>query len=375
MVTLLLAVRNPETRIHFLELLALATPRLTTCSATQPFEIVEINNEYEEIIARLRTHFSAGRAGMLVLISDWLVPCDSDRTLGTLAKACLTEFGNNALGTIAIMRPVRRMTDIDRTIAADCSKHHLENTLGLVIDRLNYLAVPARRSQVDWNMITIRPLRMGNETEFRNYFLLRHRIYTIMGYLVQDVEDSRSRLEINEADVHAMHVGAFYRDGAQERLVGAARVVTNGEADRPLKEMFEVLVDNDPVAKHSLSTPYTLGLPIFHTHRAMNPIMTEVFSRNQSCGELSRVIVDPEFRGSGISRKLIGETLRRSIARGAQRLFLECLQVHERLYEKHGFQRINGVVGPVVDVGRTMIAMEMRIDSIREIQANLSQVA
>jgi predicted GNAT family N-acyltransferase len=102
----------------------------------------------------------------------------------------------------------------------------------------------------------------------------------------------------------------------------------------------------------------------------MNPIVYEVCTQNQACGELSRVIVVEEFRGMGLSRRLIDEALHRSIKDGAQRLFLECLQVHEGLYEGHGFQRIRNVRGRVVDVERTMIAMEMRRESVDEIRTN-----
>jgi predicted GNAT family N-acyltransferase len=327
------------------------------------------------IIAFLKNCFLESCAIGAILISDWLVESILDRGAISLGKACHSEFEAKAFGTVAIVRQVRRVTDIDRTISPDCTGRNLEIVLGLVIDRLRYLAPPGRQLPVNCNPIVVRPLRADNETEWRNYFLLRHRVYTIMGYLTQEVECSPSRLEVNEADVHAIHIGAFHRDGVQERLVGTARVVTNSEADRALQETFEAITGQDQIARQSLDTPYFLGLPIFHTHEAMNPIMQEVFTTNQSCGELSRVIVSPEYRGSGISQKLIREALRRSVAKGAQRVFLECLPVHERVYEKHGFRRIEGVAGPVVDVGRTMIAMEICPAKINDVRADLYRVA
>jgi predicted GNAT family N-acyltransferase len=336
---------------------------------------VDLDNEQGKIIACLKNYFRENNDGMAVLISDWLVPSNSDREANALARECQAEFGKNAFGTIAIVPHPRRVADIDRTIDADCTDRGLENILGSVIDRLDYLTPPTRPSQLDCSSIFVRPLRTGNEGEFRDYFVLRHHVYTIMGYLDEEIEDSRSKLEMNEADVHAIHVGAFYRNGAQLRLVGTARVVTNSEADKPLQTILEAIAGDDPVARQRLDTPYLLGLPIFQSHGGMNSIIHEVFTRNQSCGELSRVIVAPEFRGNGISKRLIAEALRRSISKGAQRLFLECLQVHEALYEQLGFHRIRGVVGPVVDVGRTMIAMEMCADTIKKIRANASQVA
>ena len=58
-----------------------------------------------------------------------------------------------------------------------------------------------------------------------------------------------------------------------------------------------------------------------------------------------------------------------------QCLFLECLPIHERLYEQHGFRRISGVEGRVVDVGRTMITMERRLDTVSTVSGVLSQSA
>jgi predicted GNAT family N-acyltransferase len=375
MIKILVAIKNSETHEHFQDFLVRAASWLGGRSWLPSSEFIQVDNKQDAIILYLRNYFQDTPHPMAILISDWLVPSNLDDGLDNLARTCLTEFGDKPFGTIAILPQVRRVTDIDRTISPDCAEEGFQTTLGLVIDRLIYLARPSRLRQLDLNAITVRSLRTTNETEFRSYFLLRHRIYTVMGYLARDVEDSRSKLEVNEADVHAIHVGAFLRDGSQETLVGAARVVTNNEADEQLQKMFEAIVGDDPIAKQNLDTPYQLGLPIFHTHTAMNTIIREVCTRNQSCGELSRVIVAPEFRGNGVSRKLIAEALRKSIAKGADRLFLECLKVHETLYERHGFQRIVGVAGPVVDVGRTMIAMELRAESIKEIRANVYRVA
>ena len=375
MIRLALGIRNPKTRTHFHELLARTAPRMQSQLSVNMCEIVDLGDEQGNLVDSLKSYFKEERGRMAVLISDWLVRADSDREANMLARICQAEFEKDAFGTIAIIALPRRVEDIDRTIDSNCTESALEGVLRLVISRLNYLAAPANLSQVDQSLVTVRALRNTNETEFRDYFRLRHHVYTIMGYLEREVEDSRSKLEVNEADVHAVHMAAFYRNGAQERIVGTARVVMNSEADKTLQKTFEAIVCGDSVAQQRLDTPYWLGLPIFQTHRPMNSIMSEIFMQNQMCGELSRVIVAEEFRGGGISRRLVADALRRSISRGAQRLFLECLQVHERLYEKHGFERIPGVVGTVVDVGRTMIAMEMRAESITKIRASLSHVA
>jgi len=102
--------------------------------------------------------------------------------------------------------------------------------------------------------------------------------------------------------------------------------------------------------------------------------MEEIFRLHQRCGEISRVIVEREFRGSGISRALMVEALHRSAERGVHRLFLECLKVHEGLYGEYGFRPISGAEGPVIDVYRTMIAMELPAAAARKAAATQSSV-
>ena len=370
MVKLAIAIKNPSVRNHFRGLLDVVVPRLNQPSQC---EVVDLADEQSQLIEYLKTFFDQDHQNMAVLISDWLAPSDSVRHRNSLIKECQAALGANSLGTIAIMRHPRRLPDVDRIVVLDCTDRTLQGTLELILARLEYIAGPTRTTQSDYRSINVRPLRT-NETEFRDYLSLRHHVYTIMGYLDDEVEGNRSRLEVNEADVHAIHVGAFWRDGVRERLVGTARVVTNSPADTQLQEMLEAMVASDPVAKERLDTPYPLGLPIFQSHRGMNRIIHEIFTTNQRCGELSRVIVAREFRGSGISRMLIDETLRRGIGQGTERLFAECLHIHEKLYEHHGFQRISGIAGPVIDVGRTMIAMEMRAEAIAAIRKSPPQM-
>src|SRR5262249_21913855 len=152
----------------------------------------------------------------------------------------------------AIMTIPKRLRDIDQAVSPNPSPQVLEEALGSVVDRLDYLRIPVNRSSVSGNSIKIRRIR-SNETEFREYFALRHRVYTIMGYLDQEVQNTRSRLEINEADTHAMHLGAFYCDGPRETLVGTARVVTNEPPDEDLWNLFADLVTDDPVARQRLN--------------------------------------------------------------------------------------------------------------------------
>ncbi len=357
MLTVAVAIEAVGTRRRVLELLATSAAFRASPALAAP---IEIGSQPAEILAWLTETFRADSARMLILISDQLVDDKPNGSCTLLATECQDKTGQYAFGSIAIMERPRRIADIDRTIRPCATQSEFDNCLNLVIDRVQYISPPPACDRSSLECFSVRPLKASNEGEFLTYFRLRHRVYTIMGYLDGDVERSRSRLEMNEADVRAMHIGAFYRSGAREALVGCARVVTTEAPNLALQKMFESIAGADPVVRSRLNAPYPLLLPVFQSHKATNSLIYSSLSTNQRCGEISRVIVDRDFRGRGISHRLIEEALRISTNRGIDRLFLECLKGHERLYETHGFKALPGVEGPVVDVYRTMVSMELQ---------------
>jgi GNAT superfamily N-acetyltransferase len=102
----------------------------------------------------------------------------------------------------------------------------------------------------------------------------------------------------------------------------------------------------------------TLELPIFQSQKLFD-LVREILKRGEACGELSRVIVAEEYRGAGVSTRLVEFALSEAARLGVQRIFLECLALHEALYGKRGFRRIPGTAGIVFGVNQTMIGMEL----------------
>ena len=363
LITLVFAIADAATREHVAATFNVVGPSVGTRAVAMFTPPVDLGSNQQNILEWLDAYFTTAESTSVILISD-LLKRASDPVEGILTRECQTRYGTSPLGTVAILRSRERIADIDRTIAPNVTNDDLARALILLIARLDYLRVPSDPKVIDKRLIAIRPLKNDNESEYREYFRLRHRVYTQLGYLDEATERCSSKLEINEADVHSIHLGAFDRSGFRETLIGSARIVTNGDADPGLQEMFERLVARDPAARERLHEAYPLGLPIFQTHRLMNPIITDIFRNHHQCGELSRVIVDRAHRGNGIANLLIPEALRRAVEKGLDRMFLECLKVHETLYEKHGFKRLPGMEGCVVDVNRTMIAMELQPDVI-----------
>lgn len=369
-VTIALAISNGATRQHIAQMLDESKADIIAKTSVELTGVVDLDGDQAKVLDWLQRYYSGATSRPLILISN-LLKRPVDPIDGFLTRECQKRFAEHALGTIAILQSRERLTDIDRTIVPDVTRDDLAYAMVMLLGRLEYLRAPVPRQVVDPQSIVIRPLRKDNEAEFRGYFQLRHRVYSQMGYLDDFTERSLSKLEMNEADVHSIHLAAYSRSGSRELLVGCARVVTNSEADPVLADLFKIIADRDPVSKQRLGDAYPLGIPIFHTFREMNPIMGEIFGKGQKCGELSRVIVDRAFRGSGISNRLISEALERAVGRGVARIFLECLKIHEPLYEKYGFRRMSGFEASVIDVKRTMIAMELQPEAITRIAEKL----
>lgn len=321
----------------------------------------------EQALAHVRKNTSSAAPCPMIVISDLFAESahgvlDED---SWMPSSCAKELREELQGhgaVIAIVDRKRRVRDIDRTLSRSATADQMLGTIKLVAEKLSYLARPARRKAQP--NVTVRLIR--RQHELMEYFRLRHRIYRIMGYLEHQIEEAPSQLEIDWCDRIAMHVGAFEqrRDG-QERLVGTARVVIGAALERQetppafaaLENWVVRLAAPDPVLKHAVNRVLELELPIFHS-QDLSGIFREATLRGEVCGELSRVIVAEDFRGGGLSSKLVEFAVTESAKAGVQRLFLECLELHEPVYRKHGFTRLAGSGGAVLGVNQTMIGMQ-----------------
>jgi len=323
-------------------------------------EVKECNSP-EDVLKELQDHFQS-KTGCALLISDLLAELvgtfpDQEARPTSWAMEVLDEFENLLLGTVAVMDQARRVPDIDRVLWQNFDAQALLNMVSLVADKLTYIARPDPcAAGVRIGPVVVRPIK--DKMELQTYFLLRHRVYRIMGYLEQRVESAPSGMEIDSCDTRALHVGAFLKEGISQKLIGTARVVGFDALDDRYDQWTRSLIKTDPVLNTRLDLYDPMGLPIFQSMK-LNEKMTEVLTQGQNCGELSRVIVAEDYRGMGLSELLVWFTVLQAINKGMNLLMLECLPVHERIYAKFGFQRMKGVKGRVIGVDKTMIAMEL----------------
>jgi predicted GNAT family N-acyltransferase len=356
-------VSDATIRRHFTELLRSfeQTAQLQKSIPQVAFEIVA-HPSPEHSADLLQQHFRQEGDCAAVVLSDRL-----EEEIGSeaypnpepsqWAKDLRDTFKQKPFASIAIT-PHHRIPDIDRTVPPDCRRDQWLNTLRLTVEKLLYLDRPKIKRLK--HPIVIREI--GNrETEMMEYFRLRHRIYNVMGYIDADIERAPSRMEINRCDKYAIHIGAFERVGTREKLIGTARVMHTGSLESPCSRYVTALADQDPVLKLKMQEAMTMRLPVFQSMRSarMNQLFSDTLTAEKECGELSRVIVAQRYRGMGLANLLVKFAVFQANRHNVDPLLLECLPIHERFYNRFGFQKIEGEEGRVIGVEQSMIAMAL----------------
>jgi len=292
----------------------------------------------------------ASQPGVL-LISDRL----SQSLRPTPVVGELTEaFRTKPVALLAVSEDGRRVPDVDRTLAYDCSAGELESALGALQSRLDYLTLPAPAEAPA--PCVVRPIR--KQTELHAYFRLRHDVYSAMGYLSDVVERAQSRLDIDACDWRSHHIGAFASQGPHRgRLMGTVRLIPYEAVETEVSEWVVDFARRDPALRKRVQDEFQLRLPIFHSSSSFNEYLDQENRQVARHAELSRLIVGAHARGGGVSRQLMGAALDLAAASGIDRVFLECLETHVPMYERYGFRRMAVALERVIDIGRTMVPM------------------
>ena len=359
---------NPQTSRHFWKLLVelVSSGKFEEQAPGFKLDLVRCDAQ-DEALARLRQYSAMADRPAVILLSDGLAESVGDVSSveswipSYWAKEVADAMGSRGI-KIAIMDEPRRVVDIDRAICRSAKSAQLQELLKLAADKLAYMARPEKRE--DSRALEVRLIR--RQHELLDYFRLRHRIYRIMGYLRQEIECAPSQMEMDWCDSIALHCGAYdRRKGGREILAGTARIVVassvSPQRHADLLAMYKhwvtSLAASDPVLDAAIDQTLVWELPIFHSQN-LGRILKQAVEKEETYGELSRVVVAEDYRGGGLSRKLVEFAMKEAARAGVHRLFLECLELHHDLYAQFGFRRMEGAKASVIGVNKTMIAME-----------------
>ncbi|MGH8509527.1 MAG: GNAT family N-acetyltransferase, partial [Gammaproteobacteria bacterium] len=197
---------------------------------------------------------------------------------------------------------------------------------------------------------------------------LRYQIYCALGYLSESVRASRSRIELDCYDPTAIHYAVASHDDPG-RVVASMRLIIPGTsplmsgiqpADYP--RWCHELANDEPsrVFRELLRRRYPNALPAldsfnYFTRIKDQPRFKELVLPRNSC-EISRVVVDPQYRGRGLLKLLMEKAIGTAARNRRRYLLLECAPFHEPMYRKFGFQLIE-------DDGQRYYVRERRLDA------------
>ena len=253
-----------------------------------------------------------------------------------------------------------QIPEINRTLSPGFTPIQLQESLRECIRTVEYCARPPRRQFT--SPVVVREIRERSEIE--QAFRLRFEVYRVMGYFDERVEALAARMEVDASDERSAHLGAFVEEGGQSRLIGTSRIILAGIRRGPVGDLVRKIATEIALPRDRMS-PLFLDLPIFQSQR-VSKRLAALEQNHDTSGELSRVIVHRDYRGTGLSRLLIDASLLLAKNHRLDWVFLECLPRHARLYEGHGFQSMPGKSGRVVHVNRKMEPMELRLPRFPE---------
>lgn len=192
------------------------------------------------------------------------------------------------------------------------------------------------------DVVSVRELRF--EEDFENYFSLRYKVWTAMGYLPPHEDSPEIQWELNFTDRTALPIGAFTNDG---RLVGCARLVFPLGRETHHVGLIQSMVAETGNAKLMENLAYPKGLThpfdILESFHGFREYYAGLVRRHIRKAEVSRVVVAPEFRGYRLGEVLVDSLLSLATRHGIKVLFLACLAKHEIFYSRCGFKRMEGI--------------------------------
>jgi predicted GNAT family N-acyltransferase len=366
-VHIIACIKDSVLREHWQSILAEVAERIAAEGSTFP-SCAGVFHENSLESADTRCEAVLGQRGTaVILLSDALLNPDDEwrpqwRTSSAGKELRLT-YSHKLYVSVAIDDRDERVADIDLVVPRACESKRLLEGLRLLGERLRYYAPPSA-NRPPWKELGIEPRPIRSQTEMYEAFRLRHEVYRTMGYLESASADSEVGMEIDYCDLYSNHYGAFVpKPGGGEELVGLARLILVSGSGTQFRDWTHCIVSRSDALRKSVCRDRQryaqFKLPIFST-LPLNSEIGQAFTGSDPWGELSRVIVAPAWRGSKIAKGLVERVLEDADALKTSVVLLECLDIHQQLYEGLKFASLYQR-GEVPGIGKTMIGMRRNL--------------
>jgi predicted GNAT family N-acyltransferase len=317
-----------------------------------------------------------GKRRACIIISPDLVEAGTDTVVAsTLSKRLLLlSWEHNVLLGLIGLTPDDRghVSGIDEVIATYAlNLGILRSAVEKVTTRLWLKLPPLPRVDTQRPADAFVVQQITQVGHFRQSLALRYRMYQTLGYLQEQIANSQLKIEMDGYDPAAIHFLVSPADDPSH-LAGSMRIVMPGWQHLPRASAFLQAVDygtwcealaneeTAPVFRRILNRPANHAFPLLGCFDYFEPLMQEPLYREMimpqhSC-ELSRVVVQPEYRGHGLLKLLMDKVISVCKRMGKRYLLLECAPFHADMYAKFGFTVIE-------DRGRRYYSRAQRLDT------------
>ncbi|MDA1052311.1 MAG: GNAT family N-acetyltransferase [Planctomycetota bacterium] len=211
---------------------------------------------------------------------------------------------------------------------------------------------------------------LHTEEDFEAFFKLRYRVWDELGYLSDAKRCPATPWELDYTDRTALPLGIFSKlDGT---LIGGARLV------RGLGEEYPTLIRtiNEMLRKQGAEVlRRNFEYPTFTTHpfdilgefQRFQEYYRDLVRRGVSKAEVSRVVVEPEYRKLGLGEVIVDTLCSLARVNAVEVLFLACHEKHGDFYKRSHFKTVGGVSGDSFLTYRVpCIAMERHLPHTNE---------
>lgn len=346
---------------------------------------VEFVDETDDLLQRISDSIAHTDSSRMIALSEKLATHHENggwrpTPLVLKVRELLIRNPTHLCGLIALLNDQpHRISDVDAILKnEDVSPESLKRKLLQVATRL-WLKSPVGPQLSMVNQDAIRIRRVQSAAELKECFELRYRVYDALGYLEEPISRSASKIDMDSFDTKAIHFAAV--DHRSHDLVGTARLVTTvtpyvgqtvmGNPWRAMRDhaewakaiASEALLKEDCVFREKINQPIDLPFPILlnsdfgSKYRAFMEEHPPAFG-----GEVSRVVVSPVHRGSGISALLIRAVISAAFHYLKRFLLLECVPIHAKMYEKYGFRLIEGHHCRAQDLDQLAVGMSLSLE-------------
>lgn len=178
---------------------------------------------------------------------------------------------------------------------------------------------------------------LDSPVELASSYRLRYQVYETLDYVQHR---SPAKLELDEFDRYAIPFGAIAIDTGE--LVGTLRLITNCVQMFYARRIDRILeAARDPRLRKLAVRPKRRALPSMVNEFVVS--MIDAFNTgDQTVEEVSRAVVHPKYRGSGLSRALMEFGLAYAMVAGDPLILGGCLPEHLPMYGKYGFIQLPG---------------------------------